>query len=286
MYGSYLAMVIPIYAAHVLYQTTNFDKQSKMIAALNWVGLALLLTVLFLNQTRAVIPFVMIALLLVFRKKTSSFLGRWIPSIMMLTLISMISLSLFRIEYLGDTMVERFVSLFDPNGDGWTRVDKWLHAIEIFVDNPFTGIGLDEFSQQAIRAGSYGNAENTYLTILCETGLLGAIPFCLMIVKILQNSYSAITSRYNSYQGFIGQGIHVGIIGLLVHGLADPTIMSCHQSFAYFAILLALSDRLSFSSCQRKSPATINLQSLRQIRDVANSRCSAGTVIPGEQVHA
>lgn len=78
----------------------------------------------------------------------------------------------------------RFVETANSGDITMGRIAFYIVAIEQFIKNPIFGIGWGGFKYvntgyAGFRSGSYANAHNMYLQLLCETGILG---FCLFML--------------------------------------------------------------------------------------------------------
>lgn len=87
---------------------------------------------------------------------------------------------------------------------GFTGRDAlWAYAIDLFIDNPFFGVGYRLHEQYYFRAGDIGDMEyylagsahNGYLATLAETGLLGSIPLAVWLVLRLTQLVRLLKSR-------------------------------------------------------------------------------------------
>jgi O-antigen/teichoic acid export membrane protein/O-antigen ligase len=89
------------------------------------------------------------------------------------------------------------------------RLDLWTSAIRMFEARPLTGVGYlnfaaelpayfrdtGDYSASAIQFSSLDFAHNTYLTVLAETGLVGAILAGVLIVAGWRMAWAALRSR-------------------------------------------------------------------------------------------
>jgi len=70
-----------------------------------------------------------------------------------------------------------YVRLFvDGYGDGSGRIERWQHALKLFSESPIWGKGW---------GGYYVGTHNTFLTMLCDVGIIGALIFIIPIFKIV-----------------------------------------------------------------------------------------------------
>jgi len=98
--------------------------------------------------------------------------------------------------------VQRYLTLgelqSDYNTSEFGRQGLWRRGLEVFVGRPLTGVGVQRFAQAVgdSRAEDkllpkWQEAHNTYVQVLVELGLFGAIPLLLLIVTCFKN-FSAL----------------------------------------------------------------------------------------------
>lgn len=118
-------------------------------------------------------------------------------------------------------------------------------AFDVFIKNPIFGVGLGNFEAIAARYTQYPMVcHNTYLEIAANLGLLGLIPFLLILYKGFHILKNAIRDPNTSE---LAWGIRAGLLGSYV------AILFLSVPFKLdFWILLALSAVLS-RSCKQKN---------------------------------
>ncbi len=81
-----------------------------------------------------------------------------------------------------DALVERITGAGADIIQGDTlsgRTEIWADGVDIFMEHPFAGVGLDAFPE----ASAYGKeAHNTALSVLGETGSVGFLLFCFVVL--------------------------------------------------------------------------------------------------------
>jgi hypothetical protein len=116
-----------------------------------------------------------------------------------------------------------------PRDDGeapWVvgRLELWSAALRLIQERPLLGVGPDNFRH--LYGAHLGletwdervQANNLYLELLADLGLLGFAAFGWMIVPPLFGTVRAISRHTRSYRVL---GISLGILAFLVHGLLD-----------------------------------------------------------------
>jgi len=70
------------------------------------------------------------------------------------------------------------------NPEAAQRRQMWEKALETFQRSPLVGVGRGNYGQDGIRGDSLGSyAHNTYLGLLAEVGMLGALPYALLLLR-------------------------------------------------------------------------------------------------------
>jgi O-antigen ligase len=129
------------------------------------------------------------------------------------------------------------------------RVDIWQRGWKLFLDDPVTGVGVNGFAKAIgdMRARESGTipewqtAHSAYILVLTETGILGSVPFLLLIVS------SLLTFNRSRRTGAIaGVDLH-GLPALLFVGFGAQLVTAAFLSQAYsmfFTLTFAMSGAL------------------------------------------
>ena len=140
------------------------------------------------------------------------------------------------------------VVLILTNGDGSTiqlssREKLWDLALEMFVDNPIFGKGLNSydqyFNQSDIRSDyySFAGAHNSYLQILAEMGLSGLIMYIWILVANVKNGIVLMqravvnNEKYKAMYLFISVS---SVITILAYGISGNIFHQPQQMIALF----------------------------------------------------
>lgn len=94
---------------------------------------------------------------------------------------------------------ERFIPLFqDPESDptGSWRLIGWAHALISICEHPIVGIGFGSYSERFI-AGQWLrlSLHSAYVDILYSMGLIGLIPFCMILVNAIRQMYRRVVQQ-------------------------------------------------------------------------------------------
>jgi O-antigen ligase len=144
--------------------------------------------------------------------------------------------------------------LSDPAGsDLGLRADLWNSALEIFRGSPLLGVGLADFSdgysrlpaqlstgaqrrllhQQQVLVPPHAN--NLFLTILAEQGIIGALAFLGLMGAALSACRRAVRLD-DPFARAIGIGLGAGLCAMLIHSLLEFTLFG-EVSLPVFALL-------------------------------------------------
>lgn len=121
------------------------------------------------------------------------------------------------------------------------RVDLWRVAWKTFTGHPIFGVGpgaIYLYNQQF--AIAVVDTHNFVLQQLAELGMIGAIPFFLILGTFLRRSYRLCVSLASDDPlRFLPVGLFAGTLATLVHGLVEPTFPG-QQYAVVFWVCMAL----------------------------------------------
>lgn len=146
-------------------------------------------------------------------------------------LLGFTTLIFFLSEYLGSSLVERFMSIEDGIESGSSaavRADIWKFALSHFSDHPILG-----YSLQVPETGHH--AHNIIFEILLSTGILGIIPFMYLLIRAFKNSIAII--KYNPEASWVVVVFFQSLIITLFHG----TVYGDKGSWLWFSLAFILS---------------------------------------------
>jgi O-antigen ligase len=148
---------------------------------------------------------------------------------------------------------------FNPQtseGDITLRSDIWTSAFGIYAQQPITGVGVNNFSiayqELPSTAASASqrrllhqdqllippHPQSIYLQALSEQGVIGILALLAFVGVSLSVLYSASRSLAPTTSA-IGLAVGVGFVSVLIHGLAEASLMS--EALLPLAALLAVS---------------------------------------------
>jgi O-antigen ligase len=235
-YGGFLAVLIPLAVAVLV--TRGLSPALRWLSAAS-LGLALL--ALQFSYARGAIAALVLGSLI--------WLAFMRPKI---AALATVVVAVAAIAFAPAALKERF----DPGaagGDVPLRADIWTSAIDIYSAHPILGVGVDNFSNAYAELPSTQStasqrrllhqdqlltpphAQNQYLNILAEEGLIGIVAFVLLAVGAV-----AVARRGSKVADPVGRsvclGIGAGIMTLAVHSMLDVNLFG-EVALPLFALL-------------------------------------------------
>ncbi|CAH6865479.1 Membrane protein SypL involved in exopolysaccharide production [Vibrio chagasii] len=109
------------------------------------------------------------------------------------------------------------------------RIYAWEAAFKMALDNPLTGVGLDNFYSNYFFYSAYWDGLNhavhsTWFGVLAETGFIGLIIFVGLIVSLIKTSRATLAqlkaagSNVPPELNAIAYAVYAGLIGTIVSG--------------------------------------------------------------------
>ena len=140
-----------------------------------------------------------------------------------------------------DVVISRFFSASEDLATGrWAR---WVATFSILKDFPLLGSGLGTFSEVYSMYRSMHivgldiQAENDFLQLAAEVGLLGAGLLVVLLLFLFYRAASGIHSlSHREPQRYIGIGGLVGILALMVHSIVQKNLQLPANAFLYTVI--------------------------------------------------
>jgi O-antigen ligase len=137
------------------------------------------------------------------------------------------------------------------------RVDLWNIAWKEFVRNPILGVGpycIYIYNRQYAIDDLY--THNFILNELADLGLVGAIPFILLVVVLVRLSYKACVSASTDLRSrWMSIALFVGLLSTLIHGLVEPTFPGREYSVVFWVYI-------SLIALYARSGSTLNQPAL------------------------
>jgi O-antigen ligase len=125
----------------------------------------------------------------------------------------------------------------------FNRLDLWKIAWKEFLHNPILGVGpycIYIYNRQYAIDDLY--THNFLLNALADLGLVGAVPFMLLIVTLVRKSYKSCQAAFSDPGlRWISVGLFVGLVSTLIHGLVEPTFPGREYSAVFWVCISFIS---------------------------------------------
>jgi O-antigen ligase len=238
IYGSpnnvalYLGRILPFLVA--MFLLGHGGRRWTYTAALLPIGLALLLTfskgALFLG-----IPASMLVIFVIWQRMNGRRAWPWVVGGAVLGGIGL--LIAFQIPQLAARL--------DPSGEtGFLRLNLWRASLNMFLDHPNIGVGLDNFLyayrgryifDAAWREPDLNHPHNILLDLGTRLGLLGI--FCgIWLFEGIRRAVWRLPGRVSDEMRPYAVGIIGAFAALLIHGLVDHTFFLIDLAYAFYLL--------------------------------------------------
>lgn len=141
-----------------------------------------------------------------------------------------------------------------------TRINTWGQTFNLFKDHPIVGVGAGNWKLAIPKYGTVDqakkgdtkriNTHNLYLQVLSETGAIGFIMFILMFYFLFLGVFKLIKSNNKNEIKILALFLTLGIVTMLMDGLASFSNSRIEHSFLFAFFIGAL------LSVFQKYPAT------------------------------
>ncbi len=166
------------------------------------------------------------------------------------TSILILGLALIWAAWIGlDAVISRFLTSSEDFKGRWAF---WQNTFEIFKDFPLFGTGLGTFAwvfpmyRSDHFIGMATHAENDYLQLASEVGLVGAGMLLMLLIFLFYKAVSGVRLlSHRDPERYIGVGGLVGILALMLHSIVERNIQVPSNAFLYtilWAIVLRITE--------------------------------------------
>jgi O-antigen ligase len=258
-FAGYLEMVIPLSMGYLFSRETlqrspfmgwrnrlsSLDGKALLIA----FGIMVMILGLLFSSSRMGI----LSLLLSFSLLSLLFRDRQKKKRYSKTSVLILVLALLWAAWIGlDAVISRFFSTSETLEERWSY---WMDTFQIFKDFPLFGSGLGTFVQiypmyrSIPMQVSLAHAENDYLELVSEVGLIGVGLLLILFSFLLYKGVSGIRSLSPSQsERYIGMGGLVSVLALMFHSVIERNIQVPANALLYtfiWALILKISIRES-----------------------------------------
>jgi O-antigen ligase len=161
-------------------------------------------------------------------------------------------------DYFG-TVEQRLSTLRHPTEES-RRPQIWAAAVDMAVEHPFFGIGVNQFQLQAVKRNLYErgepleNAHDIYLSLAAETGFIGLAAFLMLVAALGSRAAAAIAADQGAFA--LSLGLSAAMLAFLVQGLTSaqirvPVLVAIFLLYA--GMITGLADRARQSVPERSS---------------------------------
>ncbi len=154
-----------------------------------------------------------------------------------------------------DAVISRFFTASEDFTGRWIR---WVNTFEILKDFPVLGSGLGTFTEVFSMYRSFYivgldiQAENDFLQLASEVGLLGVGPLLVLFLFLFHKAASGIRSlSHLEPQRYIGIGGLVGILALMFHSIVQKNLQLPANAFLY-TVIWAMVLRIALDSSSER----------------------------------
>jgi len=154
-----------------------------------------------------------------------------------------------------DAVISRFFSASEGLKGRWSL---WVDTFQILKDFPVLGSGLGTFTEVFSMYRSFHivgldiQAENDFLQLASEVGLLGVGPLLVLFLFLFSKAASGIRSlSHLEPQRYIGIGGLVGILALMFHSIVQKNLQLPANAFLY-TVIWAMVLRIALDSSSER----------------------------------
>lgn len=162
---------------------------------------------------------------------------------------SMVILTNFLIPW-GGRQVDRVLNFAtDPLHEGTvvgsarSNIISW--GVQLWSESPFTGIGPNQLSYNIGHS-----AHNSYFEILIETGIIGAIPFCLFLLCTIWLIINLIINKLDFSLWLFNVALAMGLINFLIYNISASAI-NYNFVVLYYALCLSKYEDIKSSEIEK-----------------------------------
>ena len=147
------------------------------------------------------------------------------------------------------------------------RLIVWQYSIDMFSENPITGVGYGVFSQMGF---GLTDTHNIYLKILAEQGLVGITIFLLLILVFFLQGAKLASGGEDDLEKGLGLGYAICIIVLMCNNVFGDrwTYMTLSSNLWVFTALVA---RLNYMGDQTRSAKRLQNQKTNKHKKIPPS---------------
>ncbi|MCJ7458064.1 MAG: O-antigen ligase family protein [candidate division Zixibacteria bacterium] len=253
--GSFLAITLPLTAVFFL---TSANRKKLVYLAIFLLGLVgLLLTRSRGAITASILSFLLLSGTIVFgrsrdfieKRKSFALLGLLVVAVLVLFIL---------VDSGAESITKRFSETSPGEGSMFYRLKIWESTLNLIRHNFFFGTELGTFQiyfpqytfpdfYKLVPIGNLLHAENEYLEIWSESGIIGLVLFLWIISGVFYLALKFIYSKAEIKQRIIATGLLTGISAGLVQGLVCVSLRWTGPDFFFWLSISLLMALISYS---------------------------------------
>lgn len=164
----------------------------------------------------------------------------------------------FSVFFIPDSIINRITSIGNLSDSSSSyRVYLWQGTVKMLKDVWLHGVGLgtdayiNTYSRYAYEGVIPPHCHNTYLHVMCESGIFGAIVFVLFLYFVLRQLFISYKESKTKDIKIMSVALASGIISLMVQAMFDNTFYNYRMYMLFFAVTAISS---SLYSVRKKEP--------------------------------
>lgn len=150
----------------------------------------------------------------------------------------------FSLFFIPESIMTRITSIGNlQDGSTAFRVFLWKSTIDMVKDVWYTGIGLgtsaftENYRPYSYEAVVAPHSHNTFLHVLCESGIFGLAVFVLLLYFTLRQLFVSYRQTQNKTVKILAAAFVSGLLGLLVQAMFDNTLYNYRMYMLFFAVI-------------------------------------------------
>ena len=146
--------------------------------------------------------------------------------------------------FLPETMLNRILSIGNMEDSSTSyRVYIWMGTIAMLKDYWFTGIGPGESAYNVVypiygyNGISAPHSHNTFLQVMCDSGIIGIIAFAALIYQYYKALFIAFISEKDEESRFLILAGLASASGFFVQSMFDYTFYNYRVMLLFWALI-------------------------------------------------
>ena len=158
----------------------------------------------------------------------------------------------------GDSSLMRGVGITEQADLSNGRTHFWQTALQIFINNPIIGTGLDSFGISYTKFDSWNGtmrveqAHNDYLQILSDAGILGFACVAAFIFTLYRKGIGLLNETSSRFGRGVIIGALAGCFGILMHSFVDFPLRTPSNAFFFLTLAALATCSVRFSRDHRR----------------------------------